>query len=120
MLTNRSSGEVLASQVHLCDTFWTRFRGLMFRRPLAAEAAYVFCHDRESVSETTIHMFFVRFPIAVLWLDASKRIVDKALAKPFRPYYAPQRPAQYYVEGVPVLLDRVQVGDELDFQESCE
>jgi uncharacterized membrane protein (UPF0127 family) len=92
----------------------------MFRRSLPTDEAYVFCHDRESVAETTIHMFFVPFPISVLWLDASKRVVDRALAKPFRPYYAPQRPAQYYVEGVPVLLERVQVGDELDFQEIGE
>jgi hypothetical protein len=40
--------------------------------------------------------------------------VDKKLARPFRPYYAPQRPAQYYVEGHPNILDKVQIGDRLE------
>ena len=70
---------------------------------------------RESVAKMTIHMFFVFFPIAVIWLDSEKRVVDKALALPFRPYYAPQGPAQYYVEGHPLLLERVSTGDRLEF-----
>jgi uncharacterized membrane protein (UPF0127 family) len=118
VLVNRSTGETLAAQVRLCNTFWTRFRGLMFRRMLDADEAYVFCHDRESLTETTIHMFFVAFPIAVVWLDAGRCVVDKALALPFRPYYAPQQPAQYFVEAVPDLLSHVCIGDELVFEES--
>jgi uncharacterized membrane protein (UPF0127 family) len=114
VLVNRSTGETLASRVNLCDTFWSRFRGLMFRRALCPGQAYVFCYDRESVTDTTIHMFFVSFAISVLWLDAGKRVVDKALARPFRPYYAPRAPAQYFVEGLPELLERVRIGDELD------
>jgi uncharacterized membrane protein (UPF0127 family) len=51
----------------------------------------------------------------VVWLDAHKHVVDVALAKPFRPYYAPRRAAQYFVEGVPALVHRVQVGDVLEF-----
>ncbi len=118
MLVNRTTGETLASSVRLCNTFWTRLRGLMFRRPLGSREAYLFSYDRESVAETSIHMFFVTFPIAVLWLDANRRVVDKVLAKPFRPYYASERPAQYFVEGVPALLDRVRVGDELIVEEA--
>jgi uncharacterized membrane protein (UPF0127 family) len=60
-------------------------------------------------------MFFVFYPIAVLWLDAQRRVVDTALAKPFRPCYASRHPARYYVEGAPELLERVEVGDELSF-----
>ena len=60
-------------------------------------------------------VFFVFFPISVVWLDAERRVVDKVLAHPWRPYYAPSRPARYFVEGHPSLLDKVSVGDELDF-----
>jgi len=116
VLVNRSTGETLASRVCTCDTFWSRLRGLMFRRALDPGQAYVFCYGRESVADMTIHMFFVTFAISVLWLDADKRVVDKALARPFRPYYAPQSPAQYLIEGAPDLLDRVRIGDELDLE----
>ena len=112
-LVNRTTGAVLATRVVLCDTFWRKFRGLMFRRPLPADEVYVFVGRRESIAEATIHMFFVFFSIAVIWLDARRQVVDKALAKPFRPLYAPRRPAQYFVEGHPSLLERVQAGDEL-------
>ena len=116
MLVNRRSGEVLARNVTLCDTFWKRGLGLMFRRRLAADAAYVFVENRESVALTAIHMLFVFFPIAVFWLDSERVVVDATLAKPFSPHYAPSRPARYFVEGHPKLLDRVRVGDPLDWE----
>jgi len=114
-IVNHSSGQTVARRVVRCDTFWKRGRGLMLRRSLAEDEAYLFVEGRESVAQAAIHMFFVFFPIAVLWLDRDRRVVDKALARPFRPYYAPRRPAQYYVEGHPCLLERVDIGDELDF-----
>lgn len=79
------------------------------------DEAYLFMEGRESVALTTIHMFFVFFTIAVIWLDRDKCVVDMTLARPFRPYYAPRGPAQYYVEGHPSLLERVSTGDQLDF-----
>ena len=116
MLRNLTTGEVLASCVVRCDTFWTRARGLMFRASLEPEEVYLFVECKESVAQTTIHMFFVFFPIAVIWLDRDERVIDKVLARPFRPYYAPGGPAQYFVEGHPSLLDRVSAGDQLGFE----
>jgi len=115
VITNRSTGEQVADRVVRCDTFWRRGRGLMFRRGLGENDAYLFFEGRESRAQTTIHMFFVFFPIAVVWLDRERRVVDKVLARPFRPYYAPAAPAQYFVEGHPSLVDRVSVGDVLEF-----
>jgi len=117
MITNETTGECVAQEIVRCDTFLKRGRGLMFRGPqaLAGERVFLFVEGRESVAQTAIHMFFVFFPIAVVWLDSQKRVVDKVLARPFRPYYAPRRPARYYVEGSPLLLDRVSVGDQLAF-----
>ncbi len=115
MLGNLTTGEMIASRVVRCDTFWKRGRGLMFRRTLAEDEVYLFVERRESVAQTTIHMFFVFFPIAVVWLDADMRVVDQVLARPFRPYYAPQRPAQYFLEGHPSLLERVGIGDQVSF-----
>ncbi|MBN1583213.1 MAG: DUF192 domain-containing protein [Anaerolineae bacterium] len=115
MLMNTRTGETIAKRVVLCDTFWLKFKGLMFRRALDPSEAFVFVYPRESIAEMTIHMFFVFFPIAVLWLDSKRRVVDKTIAKPFRPFYAPKQAAQYFVEGVPALLERVKIGDTLTF-----
>ena len=117
MITNLASGKTIARQIVRCNTFWKRGRGLMFRseRAVTEDQVYLFVERRESVAQTTIHMFFVFFPIAVVWLDREKRVVDKTLARPFRPYYAPRQPAQYFLEGHPSLLEQVSVGDLLEF-----
>lgn len=121
MIANATTGETIARHVVRCDTLWKRARGLMCRgrRALSGGRAFLFVERRESVAQTTIHMFFVFFPIAVVWLDRDKRVVDKALARPFRPYYAPRRPAQYYIEGRPSLLEHVSLGDQLEFEQLC-
>lgn len=116
MLRNLTTGETIARRLVRCDTFWKRGRGLMFRSMPATDEVYLFIEGRESVAQTTIHMFFVFFAIAVIWLDRDKRVVDKALARPFRPYYAPSSPAQYFVEGHTSLLERVSPGDQLAFE----
>jgi len=60
-------------------------------------------------------MLFVFFPIAVLWLDAGGRVVDKQLARPFHPVYLPQAPARDVLEASPEVLDRVARGDRIHF-----
>ena len=117
MMVNATSGETLANSIVRCDTFWKRGRGLMLRgrRAVADGQVYLFVEGRESIARAAIHMLFVFFPIAVVWLDGERRVVDSALALPFRPYYAPRKPAQYYIEGHPSLLERVRVGDRIEF-----
>ena len=63
--------------------------------------------------DAAIHMFFVPFPLGVIWLDESRRVVHQVLARPWRPYYAPPRLARYFVEGHPRLLPQVSLDDEL-------
>jgi uncharacterized membrane protein (UPF0127 family) len=115
MIKNATRGEVIATKVRWCTTIWTRGLGLMFRPPLREDEAYIFAEGRESRRLTTIVMLFVFFPIAVIWLDAQKKVVDKVLARPFYPYYAPRQPAQYYLECHPNTLQRVEIGDQLEF-----
>ena len=68
----------------------------------------------------SIHMFFVFFPIAVIWLRKDGRVVDTVLARPFRPYYAPSGPAKYFIEGPPFLMESIKIGERLTFQPSGE
>ncbi len=113
MIKNLASGEILVPRVERCDTFWSRGRGLMFRRRLSEDTALLFVQGRESTLDSAIHMLFVFFPIGVIWLDNEKRVVDKKVARPFRFYYAPRKPARYFIECHPTVLDQVQIGDQL-------
>ncbi|HEY4689306.1 MAG TPA: DUF192 domain-containing protein [Anaerolineae bacterium] len=109
--------ETLLSRVKWCDTFGARLRGLTFRAPLAPDEGLILVEPRASVAGTSIHMFFVSFAIAAVWLGDDRRIVHSALARPWRPYYASPRPARYVLEGPPNLLERITVGDVLRFEE---
>jgi len=109
------TGEVVLPNATMADTFFKRWRGLMLRRRLAEDEGLLFTFRRESRGETAIHMFFVSFPIAAVWLDGQGVVVDAKLAKPWRPYYAPARPARYLIEAPPSLLERVTVGERLTF-----
>ena len=109
----REDGAALPWQVRRCDTFRCRLRGLMFRRALRPQEALLFMENIESRVVTTIHMLFVFFPIGVIWLATDGTVVDKQLARPFRLYYAPRAPAQYYLEAAPEILDAVTLGERL-------
>ncbi len=112
---NVTQKSTLVPRVRRADSFVTRLRGLTFRRRLGEDEGLWLVGRRESRVDAAIHMFFVFFPIAVLWLDAQNRVVDKVLARPFRPFYAPGKPAIGILECRPEILDQVQIGDEIRF-----
>ena len=110
---NETQDERLLGQVHRCASFLCRLRGLTFRRSLGNEEGLLLVGRRESRTDTAIHMFFVFFPIAAIWLDQDGHVVDVQLARPFRPLYVPRAPAQDVLEGPPALLEHVRIGDQL-------
>jgi len=74
-----------------------RMKGLMFSskpRTVVLEAR------SEDISMSSIHMFFMRFPIDVIWLDSSLTVVDTyENAKPWSlKVFKPGKPARYVVE----------------------
>jgi uncharacterized membrane protein (UPF0127 family) len=119
MIRHASTGNVVLARAKWCTGFWCHFRGLMLRRSLPEDEGLLFVFRREGVTVTTIHMFFMYFAIAAVWLDNTGRVVDARLAKPWRPAYAPAKPARYLIEAQPSLLERVKVGDVLTFDEEA-
>ncbi len=69
----------------------------------------------EGVGITSIHMFFVFFPIAAIWINNDLQVTSAQLAKPFRPFYASPVPARYVLETTVDALERVSIGDQLEF-----
>lgn len=117
VLRNVRSEQIVLRRVRWCDSFWCRFRGLQLVSDLPDDEGLFFVAGSESKANTTIHMFFMLFSIGVVWLDSSGKVVDKCLAKPWRPFYAPRSAAQYFIEAKPAILERVEIGDVLRFDE---
>jgi uncharacterized membrane protein (UPF0127 family) len=112
---NKTQGERLLGYVRRCGSFLCRLRGLTFRRTMGDNEGLLLAGQRESRVDTAIHMFFVFFPIAAIWLDSDGQVVDAQLARPFHPLYVPRAPARDVLEGPPTLLERVRIGDQLRF-----
>lgn len=106
-LIDRTSGKVLASDVELADTFWRRFRGLMLRRKFPRGRALLFKFKKPG--RHGVHMFFVRFPIGLVYLDLNFRVVDfRAVLKPWR-MYRPKAAASYLIELPAGTIQRAKV-----------
>lgn len=114
-IINRRSGQVLIESARWCGSRLCRLVGLQFRRGLAPGEAIVLAHRSDSVATSSIHMFFVFFPIAAVWIDGRGRVTSAQLARPWRPYYASRAPARYVLETTPDFLERIAVGDEVEF-----
>ncbi len=83
----------LASKVVLCDNLFTQVMGLMFRStPLGKREAYFFTIGGP------IHMAFVKFPIDVVWLDSSMKVVDVQSAVPGGNVYYPKETSSRIIE----------------------
>jgi len=118
-LKNAETNEVILARAKWCASFWCHFKGLQFVRNLPKDEGLLFVTGSESRAQSTIHMFFMFLQIAVICLDKDGVVVDKTLAKQWRPAYAPQSPAMYYIEANPSLLDQVNIGDKLSFDEEA-
>lgn len=115
-LIDETNGNVLASEVELADIFWKRFRGLMLRRRFPMGSALLFTPPKSG--RYGIHMFFVRFPIDLLYLDSGFVVVE--LCTGLRPWrmYRPKMIANYLIE-LPegtILRSNVEIGHKITLQ----
>jgi uncharacterized membrane protein (UPF0127 family) len=92
----------------------------MFRRSLSPGEGALLILGGESRWDATIHMFFVFFPIAVFWLDRQGIVVSRKVARPWRPFYAPLRAAQYVLELEQGAIGRANEGEPLELHAILE
>ncbi|HLF75068.1 MAG TPA: DUF192 domain-containing protein [Anaerolineales bacterium] len=105
-----------ALHVRVCDTFICQLRGLTFRSRLGRDEGLLLTGKRDSRLDSSIHMFFVPFDLTVVWIDSGMRVVDKVLARPWRPAYFSKRPAKYVLEVHPERWGDFEIGDSLQFK----
>jgi uncharacterized membrane protein (UPF0127 family) len=105
----------LPLKIRYCDEFLTRLRGLMFRPPLGLDEGIVLVQKRENRTDASIHMFFMRMDLTVVWLNSAYEVVDLVLARRWRPVYVPQKPARYVLEISTERFPEFRIGDRLEF-----
>jgi uncharacterized membrane protein (UPF0127 family) len=98
-----------------CKSFLSKLRGFTFRQQLAQDEGLVLVEGRDTRAETAIHMLFVWTDLAVAWIDSNYTVVDSVLAKSWRPFYAPSKPARYVLEIHPARMGEFQIGNKVRF-----
>ncbi len=116
-VVHAGSGQILVEQARWCDSFATKARGFTFRRQLAPGEGLVLVENADSRVNSGITMLFCFIDLGVVWLNGEGQVVDKVIAKPWRPSYLPQAPARYVIEADPEIVRHIKVGDHLNFAE---
>jgi uncharacterized membrane protein (UPF0127 family) len=117
IVINRTKGTALGES-EIADTFFSRLRGTMFKKKLERGLILKLPAAR-SRSGSAIHMFFVRFPLDIIFADTDKKVVDMITIGPWKTY-TPKKPAKYVIEMKKGIIESsgTEIGDELDF--TCE
>ena len=105
-LRRADDGTVVCAKCEIAETFWMKFLGLMGRSSLPADEGMLF---RPAGS---IHMFFMRFPIDVVFCDRDLRVVKVVRGlKPWRT--AAARRAKVTIELAAGAAAGLEPGDRL-------
>jgi uncharacterized membrane protein (UPF0127 family) len=100
-----------------CTSFLCRLRGFTFRRKLHLDEALLLVQSRDSRLDTAIHMLGVCTDLGVVWINNNGDVVDLCIARAWRPFYIPARPARYVLEMAPERLGAFQTGDKVKVEE---
>lgn len=100
-------GVVVCTRCRIADTFWLRLRGLMLRAALAPGEGMLF--ERTG----SIHMFFMRISLDVVFCDRELRVVS--IARQLRPWrLAGARGARVTIELAAGAASELEPGDRLE------
>jgi uncharacterized membrane protein (UPF0127 family) len=103
-------------QVGYCESFLCRLRGLMFRSKLGLNEGLLLVEKRDTRIDTSIHMFFVPFDLAVFWINSEMTVVDKVIAKSWHTAYFPKANAKYTLEIHSNRFGDYEIDDKVEFK----
>ena len=115
---NRNRRIEEALRIRYCDTFLTQLRGLTFRSRLGRQEGLLLVGKRDSRIDSSIHMLFVPFDLSVIWINSAMQVVDKVLARSWRPAYFSKVPAKYVLEIHPERWGDFEIGDGVEFKDA--
>ena len=115
ILVINKSKESTLGPVEMADSFSSRFRGLMLKKSLKKGMVLKIPKGRGKMG-SAIHMFFMRIPLDVIFLNNEKTVLDQVTLKPWQTY-TPKKAARYVVELKQgnLISSETEIGDILDF-----
>ncbi len=117
IVLNESRPMTASLQAGYCVSFLCKLRGFTFRRNIPKDWGLLLVQVKDSIIDSSIHMFFVFFDLGIVWINDSGEVVDRCIAKRWITIKVPKKPARYILEIVPDRLDDFQIGDKIKFEE---
>ena len=113
-ISNTTRDTTLALQAEQARSFWARLRGLMFRARLPDDGGLII------EPNNSVHTFWMRFPIDVVFVDRENRVVGLRSAMPPNRPYAGARRARRTLElpAGTIVRSATTLGDQLELQPS--
>lgn len=94
------------AEIFVADTFMKRFLGFMFRKKPHHEAILIKpCNS--------IHTFFMKFNIDVLFINENMEVVKKLEGVVPRRIVMPQKEAKMVIEGSEGMFKEINVGNKI-------
>ena len=114
-MTLIKSNEEIA-KIRICDTFFSRFMGLMFKKNAKIPLLFEIPERINKKERSSIHSFFMRFEIVIVFIDKCNMVYEIAELKPWN-FYIPKKPAKYIVEfDKREFNDCLKIGDEIEIK----
>ena len=113
-VANITKNKVIADNFKICDNISSKFIGLMFSKDNKKIALILKFAEEKIIS---LHMFFVFYPIDVLFLNKNKIVVDKKENfKPFT-FYKSMEKSMYAIElpNAAIKRTKTRIGDKIKF-----
>lgn|SRR3989338_4393494 len=110
---NKTRDKSIISSYRLCKSVFCHFKGLMFSKK--PDYGLVFAFQTEKIR--SLHMFFVFFPIDVLFLGSGRKAVEiKENFMPFT-FYLPRKKSMFVIElpSGTIKKSGTRVGDTISF-----
>jgi len=107
-LRNERTGDVVVSHLMVANTFFRRFRGLQFAKQLDSGSGLLL------VPCTSIHTFWMRFPIDAYFLSNTGQVVQiNREVRPWRCLVSGKKPQAVLEVASGASHNAIQLGDDL-------
>jgi hypothetical protein len=110
-IKNLSKKTILAKKYKICRNIFSKSLGLMFSK----KDTLIFIFKKEKINP--LHMFFVFYPIDVLFLNKNKIVVEiKENFKPFT-FYTPRKKSKFIIESPKgtIKKSKTKINDKINF-----
>ncbi|WP_295619787.1 DUF192 domain-containing protein [uncultured Methanobrevibacter sp.] len=103
-------------EIKIANDYFSRLMGLMFRKNAKNPLLLEIPNKLSKKERSSIHSFFMRFEIVIVFIDKNNIVYEIADLKPWN-YYVPKRPAKYIVEfDKKEFDDCLKIGDEIEIK----